>query len=218
MSENVWMYDYRKMRQFAPLFILLVSAFGQTSPVPYAPGSDGPGPTFGSENINFSYPGVYSSIRKVEFRKLDKPYKKSGPDDHYSEKLNSIHYLDGSSSSKGGSALVLYSWSDAGGSSSQGRFANVFTVSGSRLRTVQRIDWDVHFSGGQPTSSFDPSTNTLVIRSSHYIPGDAHCCISAMDVVTFRWDGSHFVQSSLQTELSEYGKSEGKILPKTLPR
>jgi hypothetical protein len=89
----------------------------------------------------------------------------------------------------------------------------VFTVSESRLRSVQMIGWDTHFQAGQPTDSFDPATNTLVIRSAHYIPGDAHCCVSAMDVVTFRWNGTRLVQTGIQTELSQYGKQEGKALP-----
>jgi hypothetical protein len=111
------------------------------------------------------------------------------------------------------SAIVLYSWFAAGGSSSQGGIAEVFTVSGSHLRALQKIGWDTHFHAGEPTDSFDPKTKTLVIRSAHYMPGDANCCISAMDVVTFGWDGTRFVESGVQTELSEYGKSEGKVLP-----
>jgi hypothetical protein len=90
----------------------------------------------------------------------------------------------------------------------------VFTVSAGHLRSVQTIGWDTHFQAGQPTESFDPGTNALVIRSAHYIPGDAHCCVSAMDVVTFRWDGARLVQTGIQTELSEYGRSEGKTLPR----
>jgi hypothetical protein len=90
----------------------------------------------------------------------------------------------------------------------------VFTLSDGHLRVVQEIGWDTHFQAGQPTESFDANTNTLVIRSAHYIPGDAHCCVSAMDVVTFRWDGTRFVQAGIQTELSEYGKREGKTLPR----
>jgi hypothetical protein len=127
--------------------------------------------------------------------------------------LDSIYYLNERPSSEGGSALALYSWFSAGGSSSQGGTAQVFTVSDGHLRSTQKIDWDTHFQAGQPTQSFDPSTNTLVIRSAHYIPGDAHCCVSAMDIVTFRWDGARFVQSGIQTELSEYGKTAGKRLP-----
>jgi len=225
------------MRELALLSLLLAGAFGQTSPVPYAPNSDGTGPTFTSEDASFSFSGSYSSIRKVDFRNLKFPvfdaggkrvgstsfkngrYHDSDPESNYSEELDSIFYLDGSSSSsKGGSALVLYSWFDVGGSSSQGGTAQVFTVSDGHLRSVQRIGWDTHFQAGQPTDSFDPATNALVIRSAHYIPGDAHCCVSAMDIVTFRWDGTRFIQTGIQTELSAYGKSEGKTLPKKLPR
>lgn len=220
-----------KMRQLALLLILQPGVFGQ-SPVPYASYGDGTGPTFTSAQIAYSFPGAYSSIRKVDFRNLRSPifdadgkpagstslkngrYTHDEPFDHYSESLESIHYLGGSSLFREESALVLYSWFAAGGSSSQGGTAKVFSVSRGRLRSVQTIGWDTHFQAGQPTDSFDPGTNTLVIRSAHYIPGDAHCCVSAMDVVTFRWDGTHFVQTGIQTELSEYGRSEGKILPR----
>jgi hypothetical protein len=214
------------MRQLAPWFLLPSMAFGQTSQVPYAQQSDGPGPTFASENVSVSYPGSYSSIRKVDFRNFkipffdEKPfslknghYKHDESLGHWSIDLESVYYLSTSPSSKGSSALVLYSWFSAGGSSSQGGTVEVFTVSDGHLRSVQKIDWDTHFQAGQPTDSFDPGTNTLVIRSAHYIPGDAHCCVSAMDIVTFRWNGTRFVQAGVQTELSEYGRTEGKTLP-----
>ena len=132
--------------------------------------------------------------------------KSNDPSDHHSVRLDSVYYFGSLS------ALVLYSWSDGGGSSSQGGTAQVFTVSDGHLRSAQKIDWDTQFQAGQPTDSFDRSANTLVIRSAHYIPGDAHCCVSGMDIVTFRWDGVRFAQSGIQTELSEYGKREGKTL------
>ena len=218
------------MRRLA-LLLVVTAAFGQISQVPYAPDSDGPGPTFTSEDVSLSYPGYYSSIRKVDFRNFKFPffdqagkpagsfsvknghYKHDEPDDHSSIDVDSICYLSTFPSSKGSSALVLYSWFAVGGSSSQGGTAEVFTVSDGHLRSVQKIDWDTHFQSGQPTDSFDPSTNTLVIRSAHYIPGDAHCCVSAVDIISFRWDGTRFAQSGIQTELSEYGKREGKKLP-----
>jgi hypothetical protein len=219
------------MRHFALLSIVFVGAFGQTSQVPYAPNSDGSGPTFTNENVNLSFPGSYSSIRKVDFRNFKFPnfnqagqpgsyslqnghYKHDEPHSHFSMDLDSIYYLNTSPLSKESSALVLYSWFAAGGSSSQGRTAQVFTVSDGHLRSVQNIGWDTHFQAGQPTDSFDATTNTLVIRSAHYIPGDAHCCISAMDFVTFQWNGTRLVQSDIQTELSVYGKREGKTLPR----
>ena len=214
------------MRHLALLSLLLAGAFAQVSEVPYATDGDGTRPTFTSENVSLPLRGSYTSIRKVNFRKLtaDAPVKNRrdknrDPEDHYSEQSGSVFYLDASSSSStGGSALVLSYWSDGGGSSSQGEIAQVFTVSDGHLRSVQSIRWDTHFQTDQPTKSYDPNASTLVIRSAHYIPGDAHCCVSAMDVVTFRWDGTRFIQTGIQTELSAYGKSEGKTLPKKLPR
>lgn len=209
------------------LFILLANAFGQTSQVPYFGG-----PGFTSKQVAYQYPGTFSLIRKVDFRNFrflsfdpiesfslkNGHYKHDAPGDHQSVDLDSIHNLGKSSASNGDSVLVLLSWFAGGGSSSQGGVARVFTLSGSRLRVVQDIAWDTHFQAGQPTESFDATTNTLVVRSAHYIPGDAHCCVSAMDVVTFRWDGTRLVQTGIQTELSEYGKREGKTLPGAVAR
>jgi len=205
------------VRTIALLVCGLTPLFSQTSPVPYAPNSDGPGPTFSNVTATNPLPGRYSSIQKVDFRNL-KPlkngrYRENGDGSHYVEVLNKVYYLD-TSTSNDQAALVLYSWSDAGGSSSQGGIAQVFRIRGGTLRSTQKIGWDTHFSAGQPFVTFDPMQNSLVIRSAHYILGDAHCCVSAMDVVTFRWDGVGFAQTDLQTELSQYGKKEGKQLPR----
>ena len=210
------------MRQIALWFILLASAFGQVSRVPYLDGPD-----FTNQQVPCACPGTFSSIRKVNFRNVTIPnsdpigrsslknghYRHDAPDEHQSVDLDSVHYLGKAVASSDSSALVLLSWSAVGGSSSQGRAARVFRLYGGGLRVVQEIDWDTHFDAGQPTERFDPVTKTLVIRAAHYIPGDAHCCVSAMDFVTFRWDGTRFAQTGPQTELSEHGKREGKTLP-----
>ncbi len=204
------------MRLLAFISLILASAFGQTSRVPYAQNSDGPGPTFTSEIAESPFPGRYSAIHKVDSRNL-KPmknsrYRMNEDGIHYSEEVDSVYYLD-STSPGGQAALVLYTWFSVGGSSSQGAVAQVFRTLNGTLRSTQKITWDTHFQAGQPNVAFDTSTKTLVIRSAHYIPGDSHCCVSAMDVVTFRWDGTAFVKADFQTELSEYGKKEGKTLP-----
>jgi hypothetical protein len=204
------------MRVIAFLVCGLAPAFSQTSHVPYASGSDGPGPTFTNETITDALPGKYSSIHKVDFRNL-KPLKNGRYQEHeddveYSEELDNIYYL-GSGRSSDQAALVLYSWFSAGGSSSQGGIARVFEVVDGTLRSTQKISWDTHFQAGRRFVTFDSATKALVIRSSHYLPGDAHCCVSAMDVVTFRWGGAAFLQVDLKTELSEYGKQEGKQVP-----
>lgn len=209
------------MKVVRPVVVALSSCllFGQLSPVAY---SDSIGPLFSSELASTLFPGNYASIRKVDFRNLSYPdvdiklrdghFQHDEPGDHQEVELGEIHYLKGRSSSSGQSALVLSSWIAAGGSSSQGAQARVFTVSGGRLSQVQVIAWDTH-SGVRPANSFDAKTNVLLIRSDHYIPGDAHCCISAVDAVTFHWNGTHFVQTDIRTELSDYGKREGKALP-----
>ncbi len=215
--------------------LVVVSVFAQTSYVPYAPNSDGPGPTFAIKRVRDCYPGSVSSMRTIDFRNFKflnfgadgKPsggyalknghFQRDAKFDHFSFDFDSIHYLPARTRSVASSALVV-SWSAVGGSSSQGGNAKVFNLSANRLCVVQEIDWDTHFQAGQPTDSFDPSTSTLVIRSAHYITGDAHCCVSAMDVVTLRWDGTQFAPAPIQTELSDYGKTQGKTLPRLAPR
>jgi len=140
-------------------------------------------------------------------------YRGGKGDVRYSEELDDVYYL-GSSTPDRQAALVLYSWFSVGGSSSQGGVAKVFRIVNSTLRSTQKISWDTHVQAGQPFVRFERSNGTLVIRSAHYIPGDAHCCVSAVDVVTFRWNGAFFVQADVQTELSEYGKGERKQLPR----
>ena len=141
-------------------------------------------------------------------------YRHDEPD-HLSMDLESVYYLDRSRSLNEEFALLLFSWFAVGGTSSQGGIAQVFTLSNGHLRVIQEMGWDTHFEpGAQPTDSFDARTSTLLVRTAHEIPGDALCCISAMDVVRLKWDGTRFVQTSLETELSEYGKREGKRLPR----
>ena len=60
------------------------------------------------------------------------------------------------------------------------------------------MSWDTHFNPpGDWNARFD---GTLTIRSARYLDGDTHCCISGMDTVTLKWDGSKFVQTRMVTE------------------
>ena len=116
---------------------VVVSGFAQTSDVPYAPNSDGPGLTFTTKQVRNCYPGSFSSVRTVNFRSLN--FQRFGTDgkpsgyalknghfqldakfDHYSTDLDSIHYLPAADSLVGEAALVILSWFEAAGSSSQG--------------------------------------------------------------------------------------------------
>jgi hypothetical protein len=195
---------------------------GQTSNVPYNTFGDGQGPTFYIVQVEERCKGTHGSIRRVDFRNLDcgyslknGKYKRDEPDDHEEVSLDSFHYLPAFGSSRSDSALVLLSSFEVAVSSSGEGIAEVFKLSGGQLRIIQTVRWDTHFDSRGAKNVYDPTMGTLVVHSAHYIPGDAHCCVSAMDTVTFKWNGTRFVEQDLKTELSGYGKSEGKTLPRT---
>jgi hypothetical protein len=216
---------------FAPgppwhLFLLVCQLSAQSYSVPYdSPG----GPTLHITSPSYAYPSNYQSIRQVDFRNLtlniffEKANRlryrlKNGrceTDDHpgqTSVELRSIHNL---SSEKGGRqhALVLYFIDSVGGSSSQDGVAQVFELSDEHLRVTQQIEWDLRFGGPWgPFDTFDEKTMTFLVRTAHYLPGDAHCCLSAIDVVRLSWNGRRFVQTEMRTELSDCGRREGKKL------
>jgi hypothetical protein len=138
------------IRTSALVPLILANALGQTSSVPYASNSDGPGPTFASQMVTVILPGQYSSIRRVDFRNL-KPlrYGRYSEDEdgvHYTEQLEKLYYLSTSKSSSLPAALVLYSWFSVGGSSSQGERVQIFSLAGGTLRSTQRIGYP--FPGG----------------------------------------------------------------------
>jgi hypothetical protein len=205
--------------------VMVCSLAGQTSHVPYDPINGYP--SFTDQQLDYTYKGFYTSIRAVDFRNFtfragvpggpftlkNGSYKHDDPYYHSAITLESVDYLGRPKSTQPQSALVMVSWLEGAGSSSGGGTALVFTVSNNRLRLTQAIGWDTHFQTKERTESFDPGTDTLVVRTAHYIPGDAHCCVSAMDVITLHWNGTRFAQTDFKTELSEYGKAEGKTLP-----
>jgi hypothetical protein len=175
-----------------------------------------------------SYPGTFEGLRDVDFNNLPLHFS-SAPVKHgliaplkkgrYERRsrgcmdevvLEGSHYLP---SSETGSeyALAVYNWISGCGSSSQTGIAQIYELRAHRLKVVHQLQWDEHFGASQ-YFSYDENSKTLVVRSAHYLPGDAHCCVSAMDVVTLRWNGRHLVQKGLHTELSDYGLQEGKKL------
>lgn len=139
-------------RVFILSLLLLEGAFGQISQVPYEPFYES---TFANTQEHISYRGSYSSIRKVNFQELRLPSpimkgliktlkrgdKHRDPFDHFSIALDAIYYLNDAWALKEGAALVLSSWIDGGGSSSQGGVAQVFTLSDRHLLMIQGISW-----------------------------------------------------------------------------
>ena len=188
--------------------------------------------TFHDITVSYTYPGTYRTIRQADFRNLTlHKFDENGPDEGVqltngkfkaefqngvgeSVSIDSIYFLPPSPGTQAQYALVLSEWESVGGSSSQWGIAQVFELSGDRLSVVQQVDWDWHYGGPyEPFKRlFETKTNTITFPSAHYLPGDAHCCVSAIDIVTMRWNGSRFLQTKIRTELSGYGKRQGKTL------
>jgi hypothetical protein len=185
------------------------------------------GPTFYEINLNHSYPATYEQIEQVDFRnltfevfdergkpemkvKLKKGWYESRDNGGYETvKLDSIYYLP-AEDANGQYAVVLYTWFYAGGSSNTYGIAQVFELLDHRLALKQQFEWDEHFDTTKPYASFNAKSTTLIVRTTHYLPTDAHCCVSAMDVVTLQWNGSHFTKKAVRTELSDYCIRAGK--------
>lgn len=203
-----------------------VALSGQTRSVPYDRDF---GPGFYELALDNPYPGRYESIAAVNFqdhtvtifgedkRVLSKAelrngwYEHRGKSAYETVKLDSIHYLPSQDTGRQ-FALVLYTWFAASGSSNTDGVAEVYALEAHQLKLVQQFSWDEHFETEKPYASFDEKSQDLIIRSGHYLPGDAHCCISAVDVITLRWDGQRYAKSSVRVEPSKHGRQGGRKL------
>jgi hypothetical protein len=207
-----------------------VEQSSERSSVPYDSEAEGGGPTFHNLTLSYRYSGVYRSIHEVDFRDFtlhifdakkapglifklrNGRVEVKGRGEFDSVTLSSVYYMTSSGNSRPEYALVLYDWFTAAGSSDMTGIAQVFEIHDQRLILTQQIDWDEHFDADGPYDSFDRITNNLVLRTAHYLPGDAHCCVSAMDIVTLHWNEFKLLQRSIYTELTKYGRREGKQL------
>lgn len=203
-----------------------VALSSQTHGVPYDRDF---GPGFYELTLDSPYPGSYESIAAVNFHDhtvtifgedkqvLSKAKLRNGWYEHRGKtayetvKLDSVHDLP-SQDARRQFALVLYTWFAASGSSNTDGVAEVYALEDHQLKLVQQFSWDEHFETDKRYVSFDEKSQDLIIRSGHYLPGDAHCCISAVDVITLRWDGHRYAKRSVRVELSKYGRQSGKKL------
>lgn len=197
------------------LWLPSILAAQTLSPIDYPPSET----SFHVSPVEFSYPATYRSLRQVNFRNLAfHVFDQSGEtealpmrDGKYElinqplgfgfevATLESVHRLPPAALSREQFSLVFYTRTWGGGSSNSEGIAQVFALSSGRLKIVQQMSWDTHFSPpGNWNARFADST--LTIRSARYLNGDAHCCISGMDVVTLSWNGSRFFQTRMITE------------------
>ena len=88
--------------------------------------------------------------------------------------------------------LVLLFVESVGGSTSQSYTAQVFRCGNGELRVVQPIAWDARTIPHKSPVSIDLQTGDLRFATSHDLPGDAHCCVSAQDEVSYGWRGGRY--------------------------
>jgi hypothetical protein len=218
-----------RLRGFAALLLLSRGLFAQVPSVPYAQFF---GPDFDNVHVDHGYPNTAQSIQKVDFRNMRLiVFDQSGKTDtvmqfknggrKWKEKggevdearIEEVDYLAAPGASGAEYALVVLHWLSIAEASNADGYAQVFRMANHELRVIQQIRWNEQFETKEKYT-FDAATKTLTVRSAHYLTGDAHCCISAMDVFTLQWKDGAFVQTAVKTELSDYGKKEGKTLPK----
>lgn len=96
--------------------------------------------------------------------------------------------------------LVLFEYFGVSGSSDSSGVAQIWNLKGGRLSIKQQIDYNTHFHGGGGNQKYRRDDSGLLVRASHYLPGDAHCCISAYDELTFRWTGDEYVLARIETK------------------
>jgi len=211
------------------LVLLSRSLLAQAPSVPYAQFF---GPDFDSVHVDHGYPNTAQSIQKVDFRNMRLiVFDQSGKTDtvmqfknggrKWKEKggeadearIEEVDYLTAPGASGAEYALVVFHWLSIAEAANADGYAQVFRLANHELRVIQQLRWNEQFETKEKYT-FDAATKTLTARSAHYLTGDAHCCISAMDVFTFQWKDGAFVQTGVKTELSDYGKKEGKTLPK----
>lgn len=190
------------------------------------------GPDFDNVRVDHAYPNRDQSIRKVNFRNLRLVvFDQSGSTDTVLQfkdgirkwkekggeadeaKIEEVDYLTPADAPGAEYAVVLFHWRSVAGGSDTDGYAQVFRLTGHDLRVVQQLRWNEQVET-KDKYTFDPTTKTLTARSAHLLPGDAHCCVSAVDIFALQWKDGLFVQTSVKTELSDYGKREGKTLPR----
>ena len=145
-----------------------------------------------------------SSVCGVDFRniRIFDEGRGSAPltDGKYEREADSHDYVNlkdivcfGHGEGAGEHALITAEWTSCGGSCNSSGIVQVFELRGGHPIITQQIDYDSHAEGTGAKFDKDSLTLTITGRSDEESP---HCCPKSLDVVTYRWQGQQFVQSS----------------------
>jgi hypothetical protein len=108
--------------------------------------------------------------------------------------LKNLFCFDGGAGS-GERTLVTTEWRGCGADCQITGVVQVFELRNSHPAIIQQIEFDSKAQGTGAT--FDPVSLTLTVtgRGKHE-EDEAECCPKNLDIVTYRWEGQQFVQSS----------------------
>ncbi len=198
------------MHKILALICLGFSLAGQkTQIVTPEPDEDGGG--YSLTQPNFTYRGEYPPSRKLDFGnfvlhtfdgknqhalcgKLHGGLWEETDKDHVG--MESLTWQNAYSLSSENPSiryvLAFFTYFGVGGSSESDGYAQVWRWQGGKLTIIQQIQFNTHFAGDREYFAFDKDRQSLIVRASHYMLGDAHCCISAFDEMTFRWEDGLF--------------------------
>jgi hypothetical protein len=189
------------------LSFCLTGQKGQT----ISPEGDDEGGDYSITQPNFVYRGEYPQLQHLNFEnfvlhtfdeknrhnicgKLHGGFWKDEEKNHVG--MESLTWDDEHPLSTGNSSIqyvvVLFDYFGVGGSSESDGYAQVWSLQDKKLIIVQQIQFNTHFTSDDWYFAFDKNRQLLTVRASHYLPGDAHCCISAFDELTFRWQDGLF--------------------------
>jgi hypothetical protein len=90
-------------------------------------------------------------------------------------------------------ALLATNWLSCGASCNSHEIVQVLELRGGHPVVVQQINFDSDARGTGATFDDNSRILTITARSNEESP---HCCPKSLDVVTYRWEGQQFVQSS----------------------
>ena len=158
---------------------------------------------------NFTYGGEYASLERVDFRNLEyaffvadsgEPYQAArlvdgaydSADEYASDAIDlvAVHLIPGDNASARFAVVELQEHTCEDACSDWGEVA-VFRLDGTRLVEVQEIWFEDHDGG----SDFDSAERVLKLQATARGDGEDE----DLDLATYRWTGSVFELSSLET-------------------
>lgn len=97
-------------------------------------------------------------------------------------------------------ALVIFDYFSGVGFRDKDLYAQIWELHGKQLKIIQQLRFNIHLLEGEDSYSYDAAQKVLTAHATHYFPGEAHCCASASDELTYRWSDNEFRLTKKETK------------------